>query len=161
MSHIKGQKDSHLHHENGEHRGTAPTTNGRALATYERQIQAHLALHAAEGTKSETTLMPNFSDAAVNKPSGKPPSVTAGITKKPSTVTKKPSTVAKMELPSGYVWLTDVELQRGKLPDRVTSADIFTSETHAIIQGRLTRPDDAVMLGEVDGKTGKVKQKAL
>lgn len=40
--------DGDLHHEDGSHRTTPPTTSGRALASHEARIQAHLRHHDVE-----------------------------------------------------------------------------------------------------------------
>jgi hypothetical protein len=45
MSHLT-RGDDDLHHDDGSHRGTAPTTNGRVLEQYERRIRRHLEQHA-------------------------------------------------------------------------------------------------------------------
>lgn len=39
------RQDADLHDENGEHRSTPATTNGTALANYERRLRAHLVTH--------------------------------------------------------------------------------------------------------------------
>ena len=47
MTHLrKGDED--LHDENGEHRSTPPTANGRVLEAYERRLLAHLMAHLEE-----------------------------------------------------------------------------------------------------------------
>ncbi len=43
--HMPGQQDADLHYPTGEHRGTPPTTDGRALERYEARICAHLEAH--------------------------------------------------------------------------------------------------------------------
>jgi hypothetical protein len=45
MSHLH-HGDADLHHEDGTHRTTAPTANGRQLATHEARIRIHLEAHA-------------------------------------------------------------------------------------------------------------------
>lgn len=39
--------DRILHHPDGTHRSTPPSTSGRVLAAYERRLRAHLASHQA------------------------------------------------------------------------------------------------------------------
>jgi hypothetical protein len=46
MTHYKGQQDHDLHNEDGSHRGSPRTANGRALESYEPRIRNHLAKHA-------------------------------------------------------------------------------------------------------------------
>jgi hypothetical protein len=40
---MSGRPDPFLHHPNGEHRGSAPTANGRDLERFEREMPAHVA----------------------------------------------------------------------------------------------------------------------
>lgn len=37
--------DADLHHDNGEHRTTSPSTSGTAIANHERRLRAHLEAH--------------------------------------------------------------------------------------------------------------------
>jgi hypothetical protein len=48
MGHLLGQHDRYLHHPDGSHRMTPPTTDGSVLARYERRIKEHLAEHEKE-----------------------------------------------------------------------------------------------------------------
>lgn len=47
MTHIAGQADSDLHHEDSEHRSTPATANGRAVSLHEARLRTHLAQHEA------------------------------------------------------------------------------------------------------------------
>ena len=46
------RQDADLHHEDGSHRSTPASANGRVLENHERRIRAHLEEHAriARGT---------------------------------------------------------------------------------------------------------------
>lgn len=44
MTSLKRQ-DGDLHHTDGTHRSTPPTTRGRVLASHERRLHAHLGEH--------------------------------------------------------------------------------------------------------------------
>ena len=48
MTHLAYQHDRDLHDENGEHRSTARTANGRAVESHERRLRTHLERHLTE-----------------------------------------------------------------------------------------------------------------
>lgn len=45
--HVLRTDGDDLHHDNGEHRSTPPTTNGHALQLHERALLRHLLAHRA------------------------------------------------------------------------------------------------------------------
>ncbi len=50
MTHLTRQ-DADLHHEDGSHRSTPPSTAGRMLKNHERRLLAHLELHRKGGAR--------------------------------------------------------------------------------------------------------------
>jgi|SRR6476469_1157074 len=177
MGHIHNQRDGDLHHENGEHRTTAPTTKGLDLERFERRLKAHLELHrlAAED-EPNTPVKPavpvvEFSAAATEA------IASAELAKdntvqtrkpKPKTVVKpvrgaapklaEPETVDRDEV---YVWLskeelTSAELDGQKLPARITAADMHTIN-QAMTTGKKNRREDDRWLVIADGRTRKIQ----
>lgn len=57
LTHLLGRHDRELHYDNGEHRGTPPTTDGAELARYEAKIRRHLAEHERETLRAHAAGM--------------------------------------------------------------------------------------------------------
>lgn len=73
MTHIPGQRDGHLHNEDGTHITTARTANGHDLDIHERQITRHLAEHEAPKPVSDPLLdilnaRPNCDESRPHQP---------------------------------------------------------------------------------------------
>src|SRR5580765_1304021 len=48
VTHVNGQLDADLHYEDGSHRSTPPSADGRQLEQWENRLKRHLAMHESE-----------------------------------------------------------------------------------------------------------------